>query len=140
MTSTCPLPVSLDEASALDSAIDTMAMRYRKRGVMASNPTRVNDESEVRGIIDSIIADVFGELQSNISADVLEKLYDRLFAKSMEKDDGIFSLNTLAVRLMDTMMYVISVKGSYRGVPRKAKYDRKFAIEQLTSRGLIRRK
>jgi len=138
---TPPLPVSDEEVEALDRAIASMAVVSRRRGINTDKPRRLNEDAGLCKKIDEIIVESLVSLRGQVSEDSAEKLFDRMskVVDDWENESERWSLGLVFIRFMDTMEYLVSYRGKYRGKERRTKYTKKEGHRGLKERGLTRK-
>lgn len=134
-----PLPISDEEMVAIDGAIAKIAKIARRRGVSTDSVRTLNEDADLCRNIDELIVEALTSLRPKVKTDSAEKLFERLMdvCDSWEDEDGARSLGLVFVRFMDTMEYLSSYRGKFRGVKRShSKYSRDEAHSGLSARGL----
>lgn len=139
---TPPLPLTAKEEKAIDDAIDIMAKLFKRRRIEVERARFVNKEKKPCKAIDKLLAETLLDLKRDVPEEPAEKLFDRLSTVSLncEDEDRALVLGTIFIRFMDTMEYMVSFKGKFRGRAReRSKYTKKEALEALRKRGLTRK-
>jgi len=102
----------------------------------------LNDEKEPCRAIDALIAETLTSLKKDVPKEPAEKLFDRLGTVSMQckDEDESWVMGCIFIRFMDTMNYMVSFKGKFRGRERKhVQHTKKEALDALRERGLTRK-
>jgi len=140
-TSNLPLPVTDGEVAYLDLAINRMASLSDDRGIMVDSLMFVNTRHALCRKIDMIIAETLRSIISVIPDNPAEKLFERLMAKldgPCESKDR--PLGIILVRFLDTMEYMVSLRGIFRGVDKASTdHEKKIALRVLGMRGLTKK-
>jgi hypothetical protein len=137
-----PLPVSDEELVAIDAAIAKIAKIARRRGVSSDSVRNLGEDKDLCRSIDELIVEALTSLRPKVKSDSAEKLFERLMevCDSWEDKGQAESLGLVFVRFMDTMEYLASYRGKFRGVKRRhSKYSRDEAHKGLAARGLTKK-
>jgi hypothetical protein len=130
--------VTSEEGLALDGAVGRMINLARERGVEADSLLYVLLDSKLCRKLDIIIAETLFKLKVKVPEDSTDKLFDRMMSTLDEY--GNRTLGILFVRYLDTMEYMVSFRGKFRGVDRDpVKYNSKEALRALGMRGLTKK-
>jgi hypothetical protein len=132
----------VDEAAAIDEVISTIPARVRRLALQIEDPrsmnTRHNQEIDK---LDKFVLEVLTELKRKIPTDPAEKFYRRLVGRvtAGDIDDAQGSLGVFSYRFMDSFDCMLAIKGTYRGEPRKSRYDQDYAAHELRLRGILKK-
>lgn len=129
------LYLSEEETVLVDAVIDDMIKFYKRKAISLSVPRDVFGAGEEVSKVDEVIAYGVDKLRVPLKNDFIEKLTDRLNQKCCADQQNV-PLVAMALRSLDTMMYVISLTKRYRGVERVPAVDPDLARAELKARGL----
>lgn len=126
------------ENIALDVAVGEMVGLSRERGVKADSLIYVLLDKKLCNKLDVIISETLFKLKVKVPIDSTDKLFDRMMSILDRTSDRI--LGILFVRYLDTMEYMVSFRGKFRGVDRESvRYEREEARRALGMRGLTKK-
>lgn len=129
---------AVSEDMALDVAVGEMVSLARERGVEADSLIYVLLDSKLCRKLDIIISETLFKLKVQVPVDSTDKLFDRMMATLDAAGDR--TLGILFVRYLDTMEYMVSFRGKFRGADRESvMYEREEALKALGMRGLTRK-
>lgn len=132
------MEVTSEESTALDSAIASMVGMAHERGVKIDSLVRVMLDSGLCRKIDVIISETLFKLKVHVPVDSTDKLFDRMMTTLDAAGDR--TLGILFVRYLDTMEYMVSFRGKFRGLDRESvMYEREDARKALGRRGLTKK-
>ena len=132
------LPMTKEEEALVDSVIDDIN-RVSKRLNIDTHTVRklsaFSDDELTR--IDKLIADSVDKLRPVLKIDFVEKLHDRLHWKIWQPDSDYSEVvSYIALRMSNTMSYIIAITKKYRGIARPAGVTEPEARAELKHRGL----
>lgn len=136
-----PLPVSDSEMVAIDAAIEKLAKVAPRRGVSTDSPRTLNEDKSLCGKIDELIVEALVSIRGKVKDDSAEKLFERLsrVCDGWSNETEGRALGLVFIRFMDTMEYLVSYRGKFRGKTRATKYSKDEAHRGLKERGLTRK-
>ena len=130
------------EESSIDEAIARMAKLAPRRGINTNSPRKLNEDTDLYKKIDEIIVEALVAIRPKVPDDSAEKLFDRLMrvCDDWPNEKERWAIGLVFIRFLDTMNYLVSYRGKYRGVLRKnVKFSKDEALCGLKARGLTRR-
>ena len=134
--------LSTDEMAAIDEVIATVPARVRRLALRIEDPRNMNmRHNQENAKLDKLVLEVLTELKRKIPTEPAEKFYGRLVSRvTVESiDDAQGSLGIFSYRFMDSFDCMVAIKGTYRGEPRKSRYDRDYAARELRLRGILKK-
>lgn len=129
------------ERNVIDAAILNMARSGKRRGAFCSSLVNLRADKGACKQADELIAETLISIMRDVPDSAGEKLFERI-SKVLDSWDDIDQqrvLGTVFIRFMDTMLYMISYKGKFRGTDRTMSISKEDALAELRLRGLARK-
>lgn len=132
------MEVTSEESRYLDDAIAEMVGVARSRDVRTDSLIYILLDNKLCRKLDVIISETLFKLKAKVPEDSTDKLFDRILSTLDEVGDRV--LGIIFVRYLDTMEYMVSFRGKFRGADLESvKYTKKEALKGLGMRGLTKR-